>query len=242
MSQAQSSGATIFRTTFRELMKGVCTCIPGNVRTFDAELQRAQVQIGIQSVSVSGATIEPPPIVDVPVLFLGGTQYSVAHQIDPGDEGLILFSQRCIDAWKQTGGVASNPLARFHSAHDALFIPGFRPLATRISGFANDGIRLQSRDGSVHVWIKSSGEIIADNGAAHVQITAAGEVNIENGAGHIKMGADGTVNINGVTFAPDGKMTSTTTMTVDDVIFSGISAKGHKHPGDSGGTTGGPEN
>jgi len=167
------------------MMKGVYTSIPGHVLAFDPVLQRAQVKAGVQTVSVNGVANDPPPIADVPVLFLGGTQYSVIHQINPGDEGLILFSQRCIDGWKQTGGVATNPLSRFHDMYDAFFIPGFRPLPTRIPNFVNDGIRIQSRDGGHHVWIKSSGEI-----------------GIENGAGHIKLLPDGTVRINDSVIPP----------------------------------------
>lgn len=230
--------AGLFKTAFRELMKGVYTCSPGHVLAFDPTLQRAQVRIGLQRVDVTGAVNDPPPIADVPVLFLGGTQYSVTHQVNPGDEGLILFSQRCIDGWKQTGGVANNPLSRFHAMHDALFIPGFRPLPTRIAGFANDGIRMQSRDGAHHVWIKQSGEIIADNGAAHVQISAGGEINIENGAGHIKLMADGTVNINGAIIHPNGNIVA------PNVTFGGISGVDHRHTNvqTGTGTSGGPVN
>lgn len=227
-----------FRTAFTELMKGVCTSVPGHVLTFDPDQQRAQVRIGVQTITAGGAVIEPPPIADVPVVFLGGTQFVTIHQIDPGDEGLILFSQRCVDAWKQTGGVAQNPLARFHDTHDAFFIPGFRPLPTRITGFANDGIRMQSRDGGRHVWIKTSGEIVADNGVAHVRISPGGDVNIENGAGHIKLLADGTVDINGATIGTDGVIRA------PDVVFDGISGKAHKHTNVQNGpnTSGGPTN
>lgn len=228
----------LLRTAFAEMMKGVCTAIPGHILTFDQGLQRAQIQIGIETVTVDGVTLTPPPIIDVPVLFAGGTQFAVTHQIDTGDEGLIVFSQRCVDGWKQTGGVATNPLARFHSTHDAFFIPGFRPLPTRISGFANDGIRIQSRDGSRHVWIKASGEIVADNGSASVQLTPGGEVNIENGAGWIRMGPDGTVNINGAIINTDG------TIVAENVTFNGVSGKDHRHTGVESGpdTSGGPTN
>lgn len=242
----------LFSMAFSELMKGVYTCTPGHIITFDPKLQRAQVRIGIEVVDKNGATSQLPPIADVPVLFPGGTQFTTIHQINPGDEGLIVFSQRCIDGWKQTGGVANNPLARFHDTHDAFFIPGFRPLSTLISDFQNDGIRMQSQDGSKHIWIKASGEIIANNSLANVQISDAGDVNITaaktvnitNGNGTIQMADDGTVTINGVTFAPDGKMTSSTTMTVNDVIFSGISAKTHKHTDvvAGGDISGGPTN
>lgn len=220
MTALQSTG--LFRTAFREMMKGVCTSVPGHILTFDPGQQRAQVRIGVQTVTAGGAVIEPPPIVDVPVLFPGGTQFACIHQVDPGDEGLIVFSQRCVDGWKQTGGVATNPLARFHDTHDAFFIPGFRPLPTRLPGFANDGIRLQSRDGSRHVWIKASGEIVADNGA-----------------GSIKLQPDGTVVINGACIInPDG------TIEAPNITYDGISAKDHKHTGvqTGGDTSGGPTN
>lgn len=230
--------AGLFRTVFQELMKSVCTSVPGNIITFDPVLQRAQVRVGVQRVDVNGVASALPPIADVPVLFLGGTQFSVAHQINPGDEGMILFSQRCVDGWKQTGGLAVNPLTRFHSMHDAFFIPGFRPLPTRISGFANDGIRMQSRDGGRHVWIKQSGEIVADNGEARVRISAGGEVNIENGAGYIRLGVDGRVNINGAIINADG------TIDAPNVTFGGVSGNDHRHtniqPGT--GTSGGPTN
>ncbi|WP_033453595.1 Gp138 family membrane-puncturing spike protein [Bordetella bronchiseptica] len=228
----------LLRAAFRELMKGVCTSVPGHILTYDPGLQRAQVQVGIQVVSTSGFADGLPPVADVPVLFLGGTQFSMTHQINPGDEGLIVFSQRCVDGWKQTGGVATNPLTRFHDMHDAFFIPGFRPLPTRISGFANDGIRMQSRDGGRYVWIKQSGEIVADNGEARVRISAGGEVNIENGAGYIRLGVDGRVNINGAIINADG------TIDAPNVTFGGVSGNDHRHtniqPGT--GTSGGPIN
>lgn len=211
----------LLKTAFREMMKGVCTSVPGHVLTFDPSQQRAQVQVGVEVVAAAGFTDQLPPIADVPVLFLGGTQFSTIHQINPGDEGLILFSQRCVDGWKQTGAVASNPLARFHDMHDAFFIPGFRPLPTRIEGFVNDGIRLQSRSGGQHVWIKSSGEI-----------------SVSNGAGYITLQADGTVNINGAIINTDG------TIEAPNVTFGGISGKDHRHTGVQSGssTSGGPTN
>lgn len=211
-----------FRTAFTELMKGVCTSVPGHVLAFDPDQQRAQVRIGVQTITAGGAVIEPPPIADVPVVFLGGTQFVTIHQIDPGDEGLILFSQRCVDAWKQTGGVAQNPLTRFHDTHDAFFIPGFRPLPTLIGGFANDGIRMQSRDGGRHVWIKASGEIVASNGAGSIRIQADGKVIINDAC---IINTDGTID-------------------TPNVTYNNISAKSHKHtsvqPGS--GTSGGPTN
>src|SRR5690625_5841921 len=104
----------LLRTAFRELMKGVCTSVPGHVLTFDPSQQRAQVQVGVEVVAAAGFTDRLPPIADVPVLFPGGTQYSTIHQINPGDEGLILFSQRCVDGWKRSEEHTSELQSRGH--------------------------------------------------------------------------------------------------------------------------------
>lgn len=238
-----------YRETFNELMKSVNICVAAHVVTFDKDTQRAQIRVGVEIVDRNGVTIDPPVIIDVPVLFPGGTQFMIIHRVDPGDEGFLIFSQKCLDAWKQTGGVARNPLARFNSLHDAFFVIGARPLPAKISSFSNNGIRLQSRNANYHVWIKNNGDIIADNktssaelkkngtitldnSAAQTIMSPNGAVNTTNGSGNITLGADGTVDINGVTFAPDGKMTSSTTMTVDDIIYRGNrSLADHVHGG-----------
>lgn len=210
-----------FDSMFRQSMKKVYTAIPAHVIAFDPARQVAQIQIGILRVDVNGQSCAPPPIIECPVLFLGDG-FTVEFQIDAGCEGLAIFSQRCIDGWFQTGGVAANPLARFHDMSDCLFIPGFRPMPKVISGFANNGIRIRNKDGKQFAWLKNDGSI-----------------SVENGAGHIRMSADGTVTINGVTFDTSGNVSTSATVTAStDVEGGGISLKSHVHGGvESGGAT-----
>ena len=208
------------RVVFRELMKDVCTSIPGHVLTFDPATQTAQIQVGILRFDVNGASFEPPPIVHVPVSFAGSHDWVLEHEIQPGTEGMIHFSQRCIDGWCQTGGVADNPIGRFHDYSDAVFVPGVRSLPNAVPNWSNDGVRLRNRAGSQFVWLK-----------------ADGSVNMENGAGHIRLGADGTVTINGVTINQSGLV-----HTGSDVTAGSVSLKSHTHGGvDTGaGNTQGP--
>lgn len=179
----------VLETAVTRTLMSVYTSVPGYVTAFTPATQRAQVQIGLVRVNIDGATFNPPPIVDVPVQF-AGSGFVLEHQISPGCEGIILFSQRCIDGWKQTGGIADNPVVRFHNMQDAYFIPGIRSNGKVISGFANDGIRIRSANGAQHVWLKGDGSVI-----------------MRNGAGAVTLGADGTVNINGVTIDKNGNMT-----------------------------------
>lgn len=196
-----------------EYMKGVYTAIPAHVVAFDPKTQMAQIELGVMRVDIDGVSSVPPPVIDVPVLFVGDG-YVVETQIDVGCEGLALFSQRCIDGWLNIGGCAPNPLARFHDMTDALFIPGFRPMPRVISGFSNNGIKLRNAKGNQFAWLKNDGSI-----------------SIENGKGHIRLSSDGVVTINGVTISVDSIVTAQKVVGKQDVTFAGISGKSHVHGG-----------
>ena len=81
---ATTSATQTHRVVFRELMKDVCTSIPGHVLTFDPATQTAQIQVGILRFDVNGASFEPPPIVHVPVSFTGSRDWVLEHEIQPG--------------------------------------------------------------------------------------------------------------------------------------------------------------
>ncbi len=144
-------------TAFNGLMSGINTSIPGYVLSFDNQTQLAEVQIALRLIDLGNVGYIPPPIVLVPVHFYGGNEFVIEHQIDHGDEGLIIFSQRCIDAWVDQGGVAPQSMRREFDAADAMFIPGFRSQPNKISGFANNGIKLRDKSGSNFIWLKNDG-------------------------------------------------------------------------------------
>ena len=208
MSDNRAQQAKLIRDSFREIMKGVCTSIPGHVLAFNPLTQMAQVQVGIERIDINGASFTVPPIIDVPVCFPGG-DFAVEYQIDPGCEGQISFSQRCIDGWIQAGGVAANPIGRFHNMQDALFVPGFRSQPNVLPDFQNNGIRLRNRAGTQFAWLKNDGSIA-----------------VENGAGHIRIAVDGTVTINGAMITPSGDVISSTGISLDNHRTSGVTAGG----------------
>lgn len=193
------------KRAFRELMKTVCTSIPGHILAFNPDTQTAQVQIGIVRIEVGGVERTPSPLITVPVYFCGGADFSIEYEINPGDEGVIFFSQRCIDGWKTTGGVAKNPIMRFHDMSDAVFLPGIRSQPKVLPSFENNGIRLRNADASHYVWLKNDGTI-----------------ETSNGNGNITMAPDGTVNINGAIITPDGAISSPVSVTAP--IVSGTSS------------------
>jgi hypothetical protein len=204
----------LLKRSFVEMMKDVGTSIPGHFLAFDADTQLAQIQIGVVRIDVNGKKFTPPPLIECPVAFLGGSQYFIEHQIDPGDECLIIFSQRCIDGWVNTGGVADNPILRFHDFSDAAILPGLRSQPNKINDFQNNGIRLRNKAGDKYIWLKNDdnihikGDIIHDGNqtttgtinadtkittpivTASSSVTAAGDelANHNHGAGTYNIG------------------------------------------------------
>jgi hypothetical protein len=220
-----TSYANVHKTAFTEMSKSICTSVPGHVLAFDPILQRVQVQIGIIRVDVNGAMFNPPPIIDTPVHFVGDG-YVIECQIDVGCEGIILFSQRCMDGWKNTGGIADNPIGRFHDMQDAIFIPGIRSQGNVVSDFSNNGLKLRNKEGSQVAWLKNDGSI-----------------DIRNGAGFITLGADGVVNINGVTFDTESNIKTPTQINAQQsLIVADKEMKEHRHGGvqTGSGNTGAP--
>ena len=166
----------LIKQSFTEMMKDVATSIPGHILSFDPTTQLAQIQIGIVRKDIKGKSFDPPPLIEVPVYFAGGS-FIVEHQIDANDEGIILFSQRCIDGWFDTGGIAENPILRLHDYSDAMFLPGLRSQVNKISSFANDGIRIRNADATHYIWLKNDGTIETKNDNSTMTISSAGAFN-----------------------------------------------------------------
>lgn len=209
-SRVEAEWVKMLREVFGEYLKAnVRTSVPGHVLRFDPATQLAEVQIGLMLEDRLGNTDQRRPIVRVPVQFWGATGGTIECKVGSGAEGVIFFSQECIDSWVDQGGVAVKSEPRRFSINDAYFVPGFRSVPGAISGFANNGIRLRSNDGGTYAWLKDDKSI-----------------EMSNGAGFIRIGADGTVNINGVTITPQGLVT-----TQNDVYAGLISLKTHKTSG-----------
>lgn len=89
--------------------------LPGNIISFDAETQTAEIQ---PAVKVGSMTY--PLLADVPVFM------PVPFEVHPGDACLVVFSDVDIDAWLQTGEAAVPGSARRHSLSDGFAFVGFR--------------------------------------------------------------------------------------------------------------------
>lgn len=102
------------------------------IQSFDKDTQTVQATIMYKKTyfqKVSDGTYQPilkdyPILIDVPVIVLKGGAAHLQMPIAQGDECLILFNDRDIDNWFQTGQVKPNASSRLHSFSDGFALIG----------------------------------------------------------------------------------------------------------------------
>lgn len=113
--------------------------LPGTVIRFEPGTQTASIRLGVRE-TYGGRQIELPILADVPVFFPGGKRCAYTFPVEAGDECVVIFADRCIDAWVQSGGVQNPVTGRRHDLADGFALVGFRSGKTVLRGDTDDGI------------------------------------------------------------------------------------------------------
>ena len=165
---------------FNGFQASLWTAMPGIVVAFDPAAMTAQVQPAIQArlVDRAGAAtwVTLPVLVDCPVVFPAGGGFTLTFPIAVGDECLVIFASRCIDAWWQLGGVQVQAELRLHDLSDGFVIPGGRSQPHVIPSLSTTDVVLRSDDGTAKVSIKANKDIDLTT-TANITMSAT-EVNI----------------------------------------------------------------
>lgn len=199
----------------------IWTALPGQYQGAGKGHQTANVQPSIKA-KLKGKDgtwedVQLPQCLDCPILWPGGGNFQLTFPLAQGDEGLIIFASRCIDAWWQSGGVQPQAELRMHDLSDGFFIPAQLSQSKAPSTTpSSNTVQLRSLDGASFIEMA---------GGNVVNIKASGGINLT-----------GNVSITGTVHAT-GNVTSDV-----DVKAGAISLNSHHHTGvQSGGSvTGGP--
>lgn len=216
---------------------------PAIVRSFDGR-QTVTVQIVISGEDSDGSEMPIPLLVDVPVQFPRAGGFALTFPIAAGDEGLVVFADRCIDGWFSSGAAGIPPDHRQHDLSDAMFIPGISSLKRVISDFRNDAIVMRQLNGPGYVSVDTSGNVDIDGKKLTVHCEAE----------FLKpVVMDNTLNVAGM-FTYTAGMTGSGGESVagitgninvtGEVTINGVNLSKHRHNenGEGGGTTDGPIN
>ncbi len=179
--------------------------LPGIIQSFDPETVTCTVQPAIygQRLGDDGALVseEIPILPDVPVVFPRGGGCTLTFPVKSGDECLLVFSDRCIDFWWQSGGVQEPVDPRQHDLSDAFAIVGPQSQAKKISGISTSAVELRSDDGGTRLSLNPS-------------------------TGSITGTAPGGFNLNGLKILPDGRLQLVDGSMVDKHTHGGVESGG----------------
>lgn len=172
----------------------IWTSLPGIIKSFDPATQTATVQPTIQGIfqSPDGSekNVNMPLLLDVPVEFPSGGGYTLTFPVAAGDECMIDFSARCIDAWWQSGGIQPQAEQRMHDLSDAVARVGVRSQARPLSNISTTSAQLRSDDGTIYVdlaaaqlTLKHPTKVVVDAPEAHFTGKITTAENVETAAG-----------------------------------------------------------
>ena len=96
----------------KEILSSLHCALPGTVETFDADTQTAVIRPAVKGM---------PLLRGVPVFM------PWRFDVFPGDLCLVIFADRDIDAWLESGEPEDPASGRMHSLSDGFAFIGFRP-------------------------------------------------------------------------------------------------------------------
>lgn len=180
--ERQDSPINALRMAMRGWQAGIWTALPGIVVSYNAAKRTAVIQPTVQA-KVLQKTGESknetlPVCPDVPVLFPGGGGFSLTFPLAAGNEGLLIFCSRSIDATWQSGGVQPQVEQRLHDLSDGMFIPAAYSQQNLPVSPNTTGPCLRNTDGTALVEMGGGGivRIVAPGG-----LTLVGTLTVEGG-------------------------------------------------------------
>lgn len=169
-----------FEQQFRRMSAMLRCAMPGTISSFNAGTQRATVIPGVKLKVVQGnevTYVSLPEIQNVPITVPYGFTSGVllTHPIHSGDPCLIIFSDRSIDNFLQTGR-SENPGAllnhettasRAHHLSDAICIPGLIADPQTVPSWNQENVELRDFDRKVYFSLGPTGITMTDGVAVY---------------------------------------------------------------------------
>jgi hypothetical protein len=192
------------------------SALPGIIQGFDPVTQTCSIQPAIryqvQQTDGTWVWVNLPVLVDCPVIFPSGGGATLTFPLKPADECLVIFSQRCIDAWWQSGGIGNQVEFRMLDPSDGFCLPGPNSKPNVPGGISTTAVELRTDDGGAKVSINTTskaitlsttGALTASAGGA-VSVSAGGAVSVSAGGGitlaATNINITGALNVNGAPY------------------------------------------
>jgi hypothetical protein len=165
----------ILRAAFEEQALGLWTALPCIVESYDPSAititAQPAIKGGVRRPDGSVELVALPLLLDVPVHFPSGGGFTLTFPVKQGDEVLVVFASRCIDAWWQSGGVQPPAEHRMHDLSDGFAFPKVWSQPNRLSPAPHaNNVQLRNDAATDYVEITPAGLMRLE--AANVEVNA----------------------------------------------------------------------
>lgn len=126
-----SLAEVIFAAVDRKL-RGVHTCAPGKIVSYDNTTQTATIQLAVELETTADEYVEVPPLKGVLVLQPVTTGFWLHVPPSTGDGVLVLFCEQDPSSWLVKGATGKPHLKRRHGFYPVAIL-GFTPESARLS-------------------------------------------------------------------------------------------------------------
>lgn len=113
----------------------------GRIEEFDKQTQRCTVQL-MQIKQFNNEYITPVPLTDVPLIIIGAGNGHITLPNPVGTICLLLFLDRNIDAFLETGKMYSPDTTRMHDFSDCVALTTFKTLANPIQNYDENAVTI----------------------------------------------------------------------------------------------------
>lgn len=215
------------------------TNIPGIIKSFDPDTQTASVLPAIQmktNIDDEEGFLSYPLLINVPVCFfmVSTNGFGITLPVTEGDSCLLVFSQRAIDHWHESGGEQPPEKAassRHHDLTDAIAILGNVPLPDVFSNVEINGMELRNRAKDIRITMLDT----------KVEIAAGTSIITVNKDGNISIVSDTKVEVTAPLLDVSGDIVSggDVSDSVESMAAHRVTYLAHTHNenGDGGGVT-----
>ncbi len=144
----QPTLASLLQLVKQDVLLAINCVSVGTIESFSATKQKAKISLNYKRVIRDGqggfTASEYPVLADVPCVVIGGGGGRLSFPIAAGDECLIFFADRDLDAWLANDQVLPPNSARLHSFSDAIALVGVRAFPGALEDYDATNVELTS--------------------------------------------------------------------------------------------------
>ena len=151
---------TVFEAALDEVIRdrllNTFVSIPGEIVEFNSENQTAKIQITIER-KLDGISSPIDILEDVPVVFSRSGGYALTMPVNIGDSCHVIFSDRSLDIWLDTGVIADSGDSRIHALSDGIAYLGLSAFTNSLPAFSSTQVELRTENGDTKLSMNEHG-------------------------------------------------------------------------------------